>query len=275
MGESNKETQSKLCGTVEDIIFKNAQNGYTVLVLSSDNFIYTLSGTMPDLSEGVKITAYGAFKNHPEYGEQFVVSYYEITSPSEETEIETYLASGILPYVGRATARKIVELFGASALSIIENEPEKLAQIKGISKKKAIEIHKRYLEQIGIKEIIMFFQQFDISATLAAKAFKALGANTVSLVKENPYILSDEAYGFSFKVADDIAKKLDFPKNSPKRIEACIKYILINAAYSSGHTFLPVSHLTASTRSMLEVSEDDVFDALSNLLFDETIVRES
>lgn len=272
--EYAKEELSKLCGTVEDIIFKNAQNGYTVLVLSSDNYIYTLSGTMPDLSEGLKITAYGTFKNHPEYGEQFLVSYYEITLPSEEAEIETYLSSGILPYVGKSTARKIVELFGSSALSIIENEPEKLAEIKGISKKKAIEIHKRYLEQIGIKEIIMFFQQFDVSATLAAKAFKALGANTVALVKENPYILSDEANGFSFSMADDIAKKLDFPKNSPKRIEACIKYLLINAAYSSGHTYLPISQLIGSTRAMLEVSEDDVSDAISNLLFFGTIVKE-
>ena len=264
----------KLSGTVEDIIFKNAQTGYTVLVLSSENFIYTLSGTMPDLSEGLKITAYGDFKNHPEYGEQFNVSYYEITLPSEETEIETYLASGILPYVGKATARKIVELFGTSSLFIIENEPEKLSQIRGISKKKALEIHKRYLEQIGIKEIIMFFQKFDISPALAAKAFKALGVNTVALVRENPYILSDKAYGFSFAMADEIAKKLEFPKNSPKRIEACIKFLLISAAYSHGHTFLPLSQLTGSVRSMLDVSEEDVFDSLSSLLFEEALVKE-
>ncbi len=269
-----KENLNKLSGTVEDIIFKNAQNGYTVLILSSDNYIYTLSGTMPDLSEGIKITAYGAFKNHPEYGEQFIVSYYEVTLPSEEGEIENYLASGILPYVGKATARRIVELFGTASLSVLENEPEKLTEIKGISKKKALEIHKRYLEQIGIKEIIMFFAKFDISASLAAKAFKALGANTVALVKENPYILLGEANGFTFAITDGIAQKLDFPKNSPRRVEACIKHLLISAAYSGGHTFLPMSYLISSTRNMLDVSEDDATEALSNLLFSGSVIRD-
>lgn len=274
MDELTKENIEKLSGTVEDIIYKNGQNGYTILVLSSDNFIYTLSGTMPDLAEGIKITAYGNFKTHPEYGEQFAVSYYEIELPSEESDIENYLSSGILPYVGMATARKIVEKFGTKALSVIENEPEKLAEIRGISKKKAIEIHKKYLEQIGIKDIIMFFQKFDISAALAAKAFKALGANTVALVKENPYILSDEANGFSFAMADEIAKKLEFPKNSPKRIEAGIKYLLMNAAYSAGHTYLPLPQLTGSARAMLDVAEEDVSDAVSNLLFSESLVKE-
>ena len=273
--ENDKENLSKLSGVVEDIIFKNAQNGYTILVLSSDNFIYTLAGTMPDLAEGIEITAYGSFKTHPEYGEQFSVSFYEITPPSSEADIENYLASGILPYIGRATAKKIVELFGTSSLSVIENEPEKLTEIKGISKKKAIEIHKRYLEQIGLKEIIMFFQKFGISSALAAKAYKALGANTVSLVKENPYILSEEAYGFSFAMADSIAKSMDFPKNSPKRIEAGIKYLLLDAAYSAGHTFLPLSQLISYTRSILDVSEEDCQDALSNLLLNENVIKES
>ena len=273
-GEDIAEDKTKLCGMVEEIIFRNAQNGYTVLVLSSDKYIYTLSGTMPDLSDGLKITAYGKFKKHPDYGEQFAVSYYEVSMPSEETEIENYLASGILPYVGRATARKIVELFGVHSLDVIENEPEKLAAIRGISKKKADEINKKYLEQIGIKEIIMFFQRFGISPALAARAFKTLGPNTLALVKQNPYILADETSGFTFSTADEIAKKLDFPKNAPERVKSYLRYTLTNAAYSSGHTFLPQPALVSNARAALELSEDDVLDALSELLMSEILVKD-
>jgi len=271
----NKEEQTKLSGMVEEVIFKNAQNGYTVLVLSADNYVYTLSGTMPDLTDGMKITAYGKFKKHPEYGEQFIVSYYEVSMPSEETEIENYLASGILPYVGKATARKMVELFGTKALEVIENEPEKLSEIKGISKKKADEIHKKYLEQISIKEIIMFFQKFDISPVLAARAFKTLGSNTIALVTDNPYILSDETNGFTFSTSDELARKIGLPKNSPKRIKSYLRYILMNSAYSSGHTFLPQSMLVSNTRQALEINEDDVLDSLSDLLLDGILVKDT
>lgn len=270
---NNKEDKTKLSGLVEEIIFKNAQNGYTILVLSTDKYIYTLSGTMPDISEGLRIVAYGKFKMHPEYGDQFVVEYYEVTMPSEEKEIENYLASGILPYVGRATARKIVEFFGTKALEIIENSPEMLTEIKGISKRKADEISKKYLEQIGIKETIIFFQKFDISPSMAAKAYKALGANTAYLVSNNPYILSD-INGFTFKLADEIAIGLNYPKNSGNRIKSYLKYTLMNAAYSSGHTFLPQPMLIANAKASLELSETDVLDALSDLLLEGSLVKD-
>lgn len=268
------ESEEKLSGTVEEIIFQNAQNGYTVLVLSCENLIYTLSGTMPEIAEGMNITAYGKFKKHPDYGEQFSVSCYEASVPSDESEIEAYLASGILPHIGRATARKIVERFGKSSLSIIENEPERLTEIKGLSKKKSDEINKKYLEQIGIKEIIIFFQKFGITPHLAAKAFKILGAGTINLVRQNPYILSDSVSGFSFSTADEIAAKLDFPKNSPERIKACLKHTLMNAAYSGGHTFLPVSVLLGNTRAMLGIEADEVYDALSSLLMEKALIKE-
>ncbi len=270
---NNKEDKTKLSGLVEEIIFKNAQNGYTILVLSTDKYIYTLSGTMPDISEGLRIVAYGKFKVHPEYGDQFVVNYYEVTMPSEEKEIENYLASGILPYVGKATARKIVELFGTKSLEIIENTPEMLTEIRGISKRKADEISKKYLEQIGIKETIMFFQKFDVSPSMAAKAYKVLGANTSYLVSNNPYILSD-INGFTFKLADEIAIKLNYPKNSGNRIKSYLKYVLMNAAYSSGHTFLPQPMLIANAKANLELSETDILDALSDLLLEGSLVKD-
>lgn len=270
---NNKEDKTKLSGIVEEIIFKNAQNGYTILVLSTDKYIYTLSGTMPDISEGLRIVAYGKFKMHPEYGDQFVVDYYEVTMPSEEKEIENYLSSGILPYVGRATARKIVELFGTKSLEIIENTPEMLTEIRGISKRKADEISKKYLEQIGIKETIMFFQKFDVSPSMAAKAYKALGANTSYLVSNNPYILAD-INGFTFQLADEIAIKLNYPKNSGNRIKSYLKYTLMNAAYSSGHTFLPQPMLIANAKANLELSETDILDALSDLLLEGSLVKD-
>ncbi len=270
---NNKEDKTKLSGMVEEIIFKNAQNGYTILVLSTDKYIYTLSGTMPDISEGLRIVAYGKFKMHPEYGDQFVVDYYEVTMPSEEKEIENYLASGILPHVGKATARKIVELFGTKSLEIIESTPEMLTEIRGISKRKADEISKKYLEQIGVKETIMFFQKYDISPSMAAKAYKALGANTVHLVSNNPYILSD-INGFTFKLADEIAIRLNHPKNSANRIKSYLKYTLMNAAYSSGHTFLPQPILIANAKANLELSETDILDALSDLLLEGSLVKD-
>lgn len=273
--KNSSDSDEKLSGTVEEIIFQNAQNGYTVLVLSCENLIYTLSGTMPDIAEGMSITAYGRFKKHPEYGEQFAVSCYEASVPGEESEIEAYLASGILPHIGRATARKIVELFGKQSLYVIENTPEKLIEIKGISKKKSEEINKRYLEQIGIKEIIIFFQKFGISPQLAAKAYKTLGAGTVALVNQNPYVLSDAVSGFSFSVSDEIASKLGFPKNSPKRIGACLKDILMTAAYSGGHTFLPSSALLGNAKNVLNLETDEVYDALSGLLLEGDLIKES
>ncbi len=260
----------KFEGMVEGIIYENQTNGYTVCDASCGGHLYTLTGYMPGLSEGEKIIAIGEWKNHPEYGQQFSVSEFERVMPKTENEIELYLGSGILPHVGRSTARKMVELFGKDALEIIENEPQRLTEIKGISKAKAEEIHKRYVEQIGIKNIVVFFQQFGVSPNLAVKAYRTFGQGVVRIAGENPFALSG-IDGFTFKICDRIREEMKLPPTFEPRICAGVVSTLLNAAYLSGHTYLPKGQLVAQTKAVLEIDATAVEDAVSKLCLEGTL----
>ncbi|MBR2452591.1 MAG: ATP-dependent RecD-like DNA helicase [Clostridia bacterium] len=260
----------KFEGMVEGIIYENQSNGYTVCDASCGGHLYTLTGYMPGLSEGEKIIAMGEWKNHPEYGQQFSVSEFERVMPKTENEIELYLGSGILPHVGRSTARKMVELFGKDALDIIENEPQRFTEIKGISNAKAEEIHKRYVEQIGIKNIVVFFQKFGVSPNLAVKAYRTFGQGVVSLAGENPFALS-EIDGFTFKICDRIREEMKLPPTFEPRICAGVVSTLLNGAYLSGHTYLPKGQLVAQTKAVLEIDATAVEDAVSKLCLEGTL----
>ncbi len=263
----------KLCGIVEGIIYENPANGYTVCDVSSEGRLYTLTGCMPGLSEGERLEAYGEWKKHPEYGEQFNVRMFERKSPESEDEIEMYLGSGILPHIGKATARKIVERFGRAALEVIEAEPGRLAEIKGITKAKADEIYKRFVEQIGLKKIIVFFQKYNVSPNLAVKAYRTFGENIVALVRENPFVLT-AIDGFTFKTCDRIAQNMEIPKSFLPRIYAGVRSILLNSAYLSGHTFLPKTTLEGQAKAFLEVEGEQIEDAVSVLAMQGDIVIE-
>ncbi|MBQ2931280.1 MAG: ATP-dependent RecD-like DNA helicase [Clostridia bacterium] len=260
-------------GIVETIIYENQANGYTVCDVSSDGRLYTLTGYMPGLSEGEQIEAFGEWRTHQEYGEQFCVRSFERHLPETESDIELYLGSGILPHIGKSTARKIVELFGNEALEVIEKTPERLCEIKGISKAKADDIYQRYTEQMGLKKIVVFFQQYGVSPSLAVKAYRSFGENIIAMVTENPFLLS-VIDGFTFKICDNIAGSLKIPKNFLPRIYAGMKSVLLNSAYLNGHTFLPKSVLLAQTKMMLEVGADEVEDALSTLTMNKDTVIE-
>ncbi len=263
----------KLCGIVEGVIYENPANGYTVCDLSSDGKLYTLTGCMPGLSEGERLEAYGEWKKHPEYGEQFNVRMFERLMPENEDEIEMYLGSGILPHIGKSTARKIVEKFGKDALDIIENNPDRLVEIKGITKAKADEIYKRYVEQIGLKKIIVFFQRFGVSPNLAIKAYRTFGENITNLVRGNPFVLT-VIDGFTFKTCDQIAQSMEIPKDFLPRIYAGIKSVLLNSAYLNGHTFLPKAALIGQAKIFLEVETDRIEDGVSVLAMQGEIVIE-
>ncbi len=263
----------KLCGIVEGIIYENPANGYTVCDVSSEGKLYTLTGCMPGLSEGERLEAFGEWKKHPEYGEQFNVRMFERKNPETEDEIELYLGSGILPHVGKSTARKIVERFGKDALSVIETEPQRLTEIKGITKTKADEIYKRFVEQIGIKKIIVFFQRYGVSPGLAIKAYRTFGDNIIALVRENPFALT-VIDGFTFKTCDNIAGYMEIPKSFLPRIYAGVKSILMNSAYLSGHTFLPQNALVGQAKVFLEVESQQIEDAISVLAMQGDIVIE-
>lgn len=273
--EKTNENLLRLSGTVEDIIFSNPSNGYSVCELAVGGELITVTGFLPDITEGDSISAFGGYVTHPEYGEQFKAEYYEKNLPSTESEIEKYLASGMLPSIGKSTAHAIVEKFGENALTVIENEPQRLLEIKGLSQKKIDIIHKKFLEQIGVREAVMFFQSHGVSASVAARVFRVFGSESVHVAQNSPYQLIDTVDGFSFETADKIAHGLNFDKNDPKRIRAGIKYTLKREASTSGHTYLPRFMLIRRAANMLECESAAVEDAISGLLMDGDIVLEN
>ncbi len=264
----------KIDGVIEDVIYENQSNGYTVCDISSGGHLYTLTGYMPGISEGERITAVGDWKNHPEYGQQFSVSSFERLMPESESEIELYLGSGILPHVGKATARRIVEAFGTDALEVIEKEPERLTRIKGISLAKAHEIYKRFVEQIGLKNIVVFFQRFGVSPNLAIKAYRTFGENIIKFAGENPFILSG-IDGFTFKICDKIREEMQLPLNFAPRVCSGVTSTLLNAGYLSGHTFLPKPTLIAQTKAALEIDAGEAEDAVAQLCLKGELIVEN
>lgn len=273
--ETTNENLLRLSGTVEDIIFSNPSNGYSVCDLAVGGELITVTGFLPDIAEGDSISAFGGYVSHPEYGEQFKAEYYEKNLPSTESEIENYLASGMLPSIGKSTARAIVEKFGKSALSVIENDPQRLLEIKGLSQKKIDVIHKKFLEQLGVREAVMFFQSHGVSASVAARVFRVFGSESVHVAQNFPYQLIDTVDGFSFETADKIAHGLNFDKDDPKRIRAGIKYTLRREANAGGHTYLPRFTLVRRAQRLLECDAAAAEDAISELLTDGDIVLEN
>lgn len=254
-------------GTVEEIIYTNPDNGYTVCGIdSADEGLFTATGYMPFLSEGESVALSGSWTTHPDYGEQFKTEYYETVMPSDEESILRYLSSGIVPGIREATAKKLLAHFGCDVLDIMLREPPRLAEIKGISAEKAKSIGVAFAELQSMQNIVMFLQQYGISANMAVKVHNVLGANSVDMIKKNPYILSDMVDGISFKSADNIAFNMGLPKNSIIRIKAGIKNILHTAAYTSGHVYLPKTTLIEHAVYTLKVDENEVDAAISELL---------
>lgn len=262
----------KIEGCVEHIIYENPENGYTVCDISSAGQLITLTGIMPNLSEGESIIVHGEWVTHVEYGDQFKVECYERKMPSTEEEIEKYLASGLLPGIGKSTARKIVEMFGAEALDVIEHEPDRLLAISGLSKKKVDLIYKKFVELIGVREVVMFFQKFGISPGAAFKAFQQFGISTVKLVQENPYILAERVEGITFQTADAIAKEIGHDPNSYDRVSAGIQCLMKSIGYLNGHTFLPRSTVVGQACQFLEVERGVAEEAIAEMLLREELV---
>ncbi|MCI5604764.1 MAG: ATP-dependent RecD-like DNA helicase [Clostridia bacterium] len=254
-------------GTVEEIIYTNSDNGYMICdVDSPDEGLFTATGYMPYISEGESVALSGNWTTHPDYGEQFRVSYYETVLPTDEEAILKYLSSGIVAGIREATAKKLIEHFGNDVLSIMLRDPERMAEIKGISKEKAKKIGEAFAELQSMQGIVMFLQKYNVSANAAVKVHNTLGTRAIDIIKENPYVLADRVEGISFKVSDTIAFNMGLPKNSILRIRTGIKYILQNAAYTSGHTYLPKQVLIEHATYSLKVEEHEVEAAIADLL---------
>ena len=265
-----------ICGTVVEIIYTNEENGYTVCeIQNKEEGLFTATGYLPYVSEGENIEMTGKWTLHPEYGEQFSAVSYKTILPTDENAILLYLSSGIIPGIREATAKKIVSAFGEDTFNILLNFPEKLSEIKGITKAKAIGFSEEFQRLQSVSGIVMFLQQFGISAKLATSVHRVLGAEAVEKIRENPYILADRVDGITFKTSDNIAHVLGLPKNSIERIKAFVKYTLTLAAYQAGHTYLPKQLLLESIVQRLEVSLDEADNALTALLMDKDVFMDT
>lgn len=264
----------ELTGVVDEIIFTNEDNGYTVCVIETDGDPVVAVGTMPLTVPGESVRLFGEWGRHPDYGRQFKVTLCEKILPGTLKTIEKYLGSGIIKGIGPSTAEKIVDRFGEKTFEVMENEPLRLAEIKGISKKKAAEIGEAFKKQFAMRQTIMFLQQFGITANMCMKIYRRFGNETVNKIKENPYVLSDSVEGIGFRTADKLAERMGINPHDPFRIEASAIYLLQTAG-GDGHTCLPHSVLLREMVNLTGASLDEAEDALEALLLSRRIVREA
>lgn len=248
---------SELQGTVEDIVFHNEENGYVVAKIRDKSELVTIVGCIPYITEGQSLRLKGQWVIHPQFGQQFKVESCEELLPNSIVGIEKYLASGIIVGIGPVTAKKIVEKFGEEALDILDNDIERLKEIEGIGDKKIEIIYESYCKQREVKNIMVFLQTYGVTPNQCMKIYKRFGANSISVVKDNPYILTEEVSGIGFKTADKIARSLGVEVNSPFRIQSGIKYV-INEFCSLGNTYMPINKLVKEGQEILGVSKEDI-----------------
>ena len=257
-------------GYVEHIVFRNNDNGYTVFQLVSEEEELTCVGLFSVLAEGELVQVSGYMKEHPLYGEQLQVEQYELLAPEDETAMERYLGSGAIKGIGAAMAR-IVRRFKGDTFRIIEEEPERLAEVKGISEKKAMEISAQMEEKKDLRQAMMFLTQYGISVPLAVKIYQQYGNRTYQVVEENPYRLADDISGIGFKIADEIASRIGIHTDSDYRIRSGLLYVLLQAT-GEGHTCLPKEDLLHRASALLGVEEEQMETQLMNLCMDRKLV---
>ena len=258
-------------GFVEKVVYRNTENGYTVVNISVEGDDVVCTGYFSDITEGDQIIAEGSFVEHKQYGIQFTVTSYEIKEPETSVAMEKYLGSGIIKGVGPALSAKIVKKFGDETFNIIEREPERLAEIKGITEKKAIEIGTQFEEKKEFRNAMIFLNQYGVSNALAMKIYKEYGIKVMKIVRENPYRLADDIAGVGFKTADEIALRMGFSPESSMRMKAGISFALSMAA-SNGHTYLLYEDLYEESKRLLGISEAEFESDIYELTIERKIV---
>ncbi|MCR5216672.1 MAG: ATP-dependent RecD-like DNA helicase [Lachnospiraceae bacterium] len=267
----NREGNVSLEGFVDDIIYHNEDNGYAVFEIVSGGKHYTCTGIVPMLSEGEYVSLSGTVVIHPEYGEQIKVAECTATAPADEISMERYLGSGAIKGVGEALARRIVKQFGADTFRVIEEEPELLARVKGISEKKAYEIANQMVEKRDLRRVMIYLQDLGISPNMALKIYGQYGPNIYRIIEENPYRLAEDVSGIGFKIADQIAAKAGILADSDFRIRSGMMYIL-GQATQAGHVFLPKEELFQYTRELLGLGDLSLEEILMDLSIDHKVV---
>ncbi len=258
-------------GYVEKIKFRNEENGYSVLSVNDGKDEYILVGNFPYISEGERIEATGRMKDHPLYGEQLSVESYDIKAPEDSLAMERYLSSGAIKGVGAALAKRIVKKFKADTFRIIEEEPERLAEVKGISERMAMQISGQFEEKREMRDAMLFLQQYGISLNLAVKIYNRYGEKLYSVIRENPYKLADDIEGVGFKTADEIASKVGILADSDYRIKSGLYYALLQAT-ANGHTYLPEEELFSAAQQLLGVTPENMEKHLMDLQIEKKII---
>lgn len=261
-------------GVVEDILFKNEDNGYVVAKIKNNKDIHTVTGTIPFLSEGQNFKFSGDWTNHVKFGKQFVVKQCEEIIPSSIKGIERYLASGVIMGIGPITAKKIVGKFGETSLDILDNNIERLKEIEGIGEKKLEIIIESYAKQRDVKNIMVFLQSYGITPNQCVKIHKKFGSKSIEMVKENPYVLCEEVSGIGFRTADKIARSLGIDKDSTYRLTSGIKYV-VNEFCALGNTYMPKEELLTEAAKVLVIDKESVDKCLFDAVVDGKIKVEN
>ena len=266
-----KKLEEVLEGYVDRIVYRNNENGYTVLSLVRDDIEMTVVGTFTFINEGEYICVTGNYTHHAVYGEQLQMKSYEIKEPEDLFSIERYLGSGAIKGVGSALAARIVRKFKKETFTIIEQEPERLAEVKGISERLAREISVQFEEKREMRTAMIFLQKYGISNTFAVKIYQEYGQRLYDVIKQNPYKLAEDISGIGFKLADEIAKNVGVALDSEERIKAGIMYALSNAT-GLGHVYLPEEELVSQSSELLEVEFADIQKQITDMMIAKKII---
>src|SRR6266852_3600244 len=259
-------------GSVENIVFRNEDNHYTVARFRPKDSgrlfrddLMTIVGMLPGIHVGELLKVEGEWEKDPRYGRQLHVTSFIQRLPASPEGITRYLSSGLIKGIGPKKAERIVEHFGEQTLAIIEQQPERLSEVKGISVKDREQIAKSWAEQNEIKELHLFLQSHDVSMNLATRIYKQYGQESIKIIRENPYQLAQDVHGIGFRTADDIAVKLGLPADSLPRLSEGLKYVLTQAANDDGHCYLPENELMRRASDILQAPFELLAAAMEQL----------
>lgn len=258
-------------GYVSDVRYHKEETGYTIFEFVSDNVEYTCVANVADISVGANVKVTGEMTVHPVYGEQIKASRCEVTAPEDLDSLRIYLGSGAIRGIGETMADRIVDRFGDDTMHILENEPERLAEVKGISERKARDIALQFREKTETRNAFMFLQGYGITNTMSVRIYEEYGEAIYTILKENPYKLAEDIRGIGFKTADEIASRAGIRVDSQYRIRAGLMYILAEAV-SDGHMYLPVAELIRGTSELLGLPEEAISTEITNLAMDRKVV---
>ena len=264
----------KLEGTVLGTVFRNPENGYSVLTIRVGRSEHTAVGTLPELNIGEQVILTGDWTEHKTFGRQFRVSSFELKAPSTLLGIERYLASGAVRGIGPVTARQIISFFGEATMEVLSEHPERLTELPGIGEKRAAMIAESFSEQQGTRQAIIFLQSRGVPSSLAVKIGEFYRERTRAVVESNPYQLCDDLKGIGFRTADRIGLAIGIPRDAECRIRAALKNVIAEAGESYGHCYLPERTLIREASNLLQIGAERCGDELTHLLLSRELTAE-